>query len=512
MNKSKLILLLDEESRAAAEEWRALELEMKARYEDDARQIQVINEVEETEHPDYPPLEVEGADGRLARLTIDDAKAHLEHFCATLSSRKFVDFSPYYIIQTAGEQEDTMSPSALLKATVHLPVSLPPELRQAESLRAWRSEKNACKDAAFQAYRALYAAGLVNEHLLPLRESDLSKNIEAQPGITTVKEQLNPWPMVALALDADRPLDRRILRFADADGASQAEFDLLLPVPIPQLPALTLYWSARSAWTVSMSLPPEHRHTQDDFSRPIRNDMETLVTLAYGHRGARYAVTGKRHMLCVLSRNSVLDSRGIGAQHFDQSLFETLGRDRLIRDVANYNHPYFYAGWLPTKPPIELVRKPSSRYAGFPEDEPYVVVANWPKKTAYFHRPTEVPQPAITKPYHRVLPASTVKADAIPLTYARFAMCIPSLVHALEVYLVAAELLTQRLERLQLTDLEMVASAICTPAARMPDNYERMEFLGDCVLKLTATSNCLAHRKCFEPPPLASNLPLTTAC
>lgn len=497
MNKSKLILLLDDESRSVGEEWRALELEMKARYEDETRQIQLIHKVEESEHPDYPPLEVEGEDGRLARLTLDDAKAHLEHFCATLSSRKFVNFSPYYVIHTVGDEEDPLNPSALLKATVHLPVSLPPELRQADSLREWRSEQNACKDAAFQAYQALYAAGLVNEHLLPLRESDIFRDIEARPGITTVREQLDPWPMVALAWDANKPLNWRLLQFTDADSANQAEFELVLPVPIPQLPALTLYWDAHSAWTVSMHHSPERQSAPINPADARWNHMETLVSLAYGHRGERYAATHKRHMLGMLARNSPLASHVIGAEDFRPSMFEGLESDHLIRDAANHNHPYFYAGWLPAKPAAELIRKPSSKHDELPDNEPYVVVKDWPKKTAYFHRPAPASGPAITKPYPRVLPASVAKVDAIPSIYARFGMCIPSLIHALEVYFVATELLTQRLEQLELTDLELVATAICTPAARMPKNYERIEFLGDCVLKLTATSNCLAHRKSF---------------
>lgn len=498
MNTSKLILLLDDQSTAAAQEWRTLELEMKKRYEDETRQIQLVHEVEESEHPDYPPLEVEGEDGRLARLTIDDAKGHLEHFCATLSSRKFVDFSPYYIIRTAGDEEDPLSPSALLKAVVHLPVSLPPEVRKAESLREWRSEQNACKDAAFQAYLALYTAGLVNDHLLPLRESDVFKDIEVRPGMTTVREQLDPWPMVAMAWSANKPLDWRVLRFSDADGVYQAEFDLLLPVAIPQLPSLTLYWDAHSAFTVSMERPFSRRSFERDPAISLQNDMETLITLAYGHRGDRYSVTGKRHMLCMLSRDCVLDSHGIGADDFDPKSLEALGEARLLRDTVNDNHPYFFAGYLPSKPPAELVRKPSSKHDELPEEEPYVVAKNWPKKTAYFHRPARVPEPAITKPYYRVLPASSVKVDAIPSIYARFGMCLPSLIHALEVYFVATDLLTERLELLQLKDLEMVATAICAPAARMPMNYERVEFLGDCILKLTVTSNCLAHRKCYD--------------
>jgi dsRNA-specific ribonuclease len=496
MNTSKLILLLDNESESVAADWRRLELEMKARYEDETRQIQIIQEIEDSEHPDYPPLEVEGEDGRLARLTIDDAKAHLQHFCATLSSRKFVDFSPYYVLHTVGSDDDPMSPSALFKATVHLPVSLPPELRLAESIREWRSEQNACKDAAFQAYQALYQAGLVNEHLLPLREAELFKEVEARPGVTICRQQMDPWPMIALAWNANKPLHRRTLRFANADTANKAEFDLLLPVPIPQFPILTLYWDARQAWEVSIIYTPGRSNTLLEPPSAARNDMSSLVTLAYGHRGERYAVTDKRHIMCVLSRAFPQGIPAVEAIEFETGSFQVPTEDYLIRDVGHDNHPYFYAGWLPTKPPAELIRKPSSRHDELPQNEPYVVVKHWPKKTAWFHRPAAVPEPTITKPHPRVLQASVVKVDAIPSIYARFGMCIPSLEHALEVYFVAQELMTQCLEQLQLTDLELVASAICTPAARMPSNYERVEFLGDCVLKLTATSNCLAHRKC----------------
>jgi hypothetical protein len=236
---------------------------------------------------------------------------------------------------------------------------------------------------------------------------------------------------------------------------------------------------------------PSLRYSMD-MLRTRSNDTGVLVKLAYGHRGSQFAVTEKRHMLGLISRDLELSTSAIGAQEF--GLLASRGSSYLIRNPADSNHPYLFGGLLPSKPSAELVGKPSRSHAELPEDVPYVVAENWPKNTGYFYEP-KPPGPVIMKPYRRVLPACSVRLDAIPDIYTRFGMCLPSLIRALEIYLVAAELLTQRLEPLALKDLDMVATAICAPAAHMPMNYERIEFLGDCILKLSAASNCLAHRE-----------------
>lgn len=180
MGESHLYLFEETTDVSSKKEWELLEVEMKKWYEDDLRELQTIRELEDSEAPDYPELRVESTG---ARLTIHDAKSHLDHFCATLSSRKFVDFSPDYLIRkVVGEHARAGTPS-LIKATVLLPVSLPPEVRQATSSRAWFSESNACKDAAFQAYRALYEAELIDEHLLPFRDKTFGIEIEGRPGM-----------------------------------------------------------------------------------------------------------------------------------------------------------------------------------------------------------------------------------------------------------------------------------------------------------------------------------------
>ncbi|KAK3113045.1 Dicer-like protein 2 [Teratosphaeriaceae sp. CCFEE 6253] len=55
-------------------------------------------------------------------------------------------------------------------ANVTLPHSIPAYAGHASSKRTWRTEKAAKKDAAFHAYAALFKAGLLNDHLLPISQ------------------------------------------------------------------------------------------------------------------------------------------------------------------------------------------------------------------------------------------------------------------------------------------------------------------------------------------------------
>jgi hypothetical protein len=188
MEDSHLYLFEETTDVGTKKEWELLEAQMKKLYEDDLRELQILKELEDSDAPDYPELRVESTG---ARLTINDAKSHLDHFCATLTSRKFVDYSPDYLVEKVVDEHARAGTPGLVKATVLLPVFLPPEIRQATSIRAWLSDTNACKDAAFQAYQALYHANLVDEHLLPLRQEMFDCEIPGRPGMTVSSQDLS---------------------------------------------------------------------------------------------------------------------------------------------------------------------------------------------------------------------------------------------------------------------------------------------------------------------------------
>ncbi|KAL2021535.1 hypothetical protein VTK56DRAFT_7034 [Thermocarpiscus australiensis] len=487
MSASQLYLLVEEESGDLLAYWQGLEQEMKRKYEDDMREIERLEEIESSEALyDYPVLRDEETG---AQITIHDAKQHLEHFCATLSTRKFVDWSPFYVVRDLeGNPVDTRMPT-LRKATVHLPVSLAPELRQFESLRAWPSEANACRDAAFQAYAKLYEAGLVNRHLLPIRETDLLKEAEPRTGIATVREQFNPWPLVAQAWRDNAPTYRRRLTISSRDKAARAELELVLPVQVPYMEQFALHWDHESSWLVSMEQDMQSSQVAEPF-----NDQDdhtsALLAMAFGHR---WRILEKHYPVRFVCLDRNISIEDMGVREIRPELMGEVSSTHLVRDSANKNHPYFYLDWLPTKPSADLVGR---TYLGFdeaPEDAPYVAVRNWPKKAGLFRplHPNAIPVPS-SKPYPRVLPADQVRVDNVPSIYAHVGMLVPAITQALEAHLMAQDLLQSRLENTGIRDLSLVVTAISTSASRGPTDYERTEFLGDSILKFCTTVACSA--------------------
>ncbi|KAK4152741.1 hypothetical protein C8A00DRAFT_15990 [Chaetomidium leptoderma] len=487
MAESQLYLLVEDESDGSSRGWQDLEREMKRKYEDDMRENERLETIEDSEILDYPVLR-DNETG--AQITIHDAKSHLDHFCATLSTRKFVDWSPFYVVHDLEGRPVDAHQEALRKATVHLPVSLAPELRCFESLNAWLSEANACKDAAFQAYAKLYEVGLVNSHLLPIRETDL-RDIEPRAGMATVREQFNPWPLVAQAWRDGAPTSRRRVTITDHDKSQRAELEIVLPVPVPYMGQFDLHWDHKSSWLVSMDSGTDVSRAD---KRVVDDDQAShtaaLLAMAFGHRWQSEEKQFPVRFVCLDRGISLAD---MGTQDISAELMGRVLSTHLIRDTANQNHPYFYLGWLPTKPSADLVGKTYPDFDEDPEDSPYVVVKNWPKKAGAFRppHPNSTPVPS-SKPYPRVLPAEQLRVDAVPALYAHVGMLIPAIIHALEVHLVASDLLESRLEQTGITDLSLVVTAISASAARGPTDYERVEFLGDSILKFCTTINCCA--------------------
>lgn len=487
MQNSQLYLLVADELSKDAQDWRALEGRMKEKYQDESRERQALEELEESDKADYPVLEAESTG---ARLMLVDAKQHLNHFCSTLSTRSFVDWNPYYIVRdTNADRPRPVDHLSLLKARVHLPVTLAPELRQAESIRAWRSEKMACCDAAFQAYKALYKAGLLDNHLLPFTQSDLTKEVDVRPGIVMVREQLDPWRRVAQAWRDGEALNRRRLVISKNDEPAGTEFDLVLPVPIPDIMDMTLYWDAATRWTIKpqtedleMSQSQEH----DDIDHT-----STLLRMAFGHR---WPIQDQQAIVRFTSANPNLGTASIGSRVFSP---QAAGDGNLIRDRVH--QPYHFVALLPCKPPPELIRRVYRGFEEDPPDIPYVALKRWPRKAGFMHPIETGSLPEIkgsSRLYSRVLPARQVTVDGVSAVYPSFGMLIPAVLHVLEVSLLAEDLLTNRLLDIGMRDLSSVVTAICAPAANYTTNYETFEFLGDTILKFCTTVNCRAKSWC----------------
>lgn len=266
----------------------------------------------------------------------------------------------------------------------------------------------------------------------------------------------------------------------------RCEFELVLPVPVPEMPSMVVHLDHNTHFIL---------HTDNDVVMVDAEDTvdhaSALLTLAYAHR--RLDIKEEDLALRLLHRSGPQFVKGSGSVPFDPTFVADGRYGCLVRD--SFNNPYYYESLLPAKPPIESVQK---AYRGFdedPENEHYLVVKKYPRGPPSFQRPVPPPQPSSTKPYPRVLPATTTTVDTIPLEYAEFGFLVPSLIHYIGLYLMATELSATLLAPLGLSDVSMVVDAICASGARTPTNYERIEFLGDSILKLCTTVNVAATRE-----------------
>ncbi|KPM45765.1 Dicer-like protein 2 [Neonectria ditissima] len=464
MKQSKLVLLL-ERSVQGSPQWEALEQDMKEQYQDDKQEQRRLAELEE-EAVGSLSFVVESTG---ARLDFDNAKQHLEHFCRVLTQGEFIDSRPDYIIRRVSQEED--SP---VTATVLLPSSLQADLRHAASASSWKSQKNATKDAAFHAYLALYMAGLLNDNLLPIKDAPPEDRV---PPVTAAPP-FNPWARVAQEWQGTGSRWVLPLSLHDEAGNLMGRYGVVLPVQLPQPRPIKIYQGWNVQWTISFG----HSEMVND-AAVLPEHTSTLLALHFGHRWPVEDRTD--HVVKFLAEDTeTISKEQIGSIDFDPRQHD-IGMPYLVRDLSKC--PYEYTGILPSKPPIEQVQNAFHEYEKAPQDVPYLTLKKTTRRADFLHPvhadPKMQKQPASGRLYTWVFPLPWAKVDTIQKKFAQFGMLIPSITHELEVMMVANELSRTILKPVGITDLQLVIEALSSRSAAEPVDYERLEFLGDSILK-----------------------------
>jgi hypothetical protein len=172
----------------------------------------------------------------------------------------------------------------------------------------------------------------------------------------------------------------------------------------------------------------------------------------------------------------------------------------LLRDLQDRGHPYLFQKWLSTKPPLQSIRKPHKDYENFPPDQPFVALKKWSPRSDFLHPVQGSATDSREMEHFRVLPRSRLTTDPLPIAIYQFGLLIPSLLHKVQVQLVVAELCATLLSEVEILDFELIRIAISTPMAREQDNYQKLEFLGDSVLKFLVST--FAASKCKQSYPI----------
>ncbi|KAI0853755.1 hypothetical protein F5Y00DRAFT_59495 [Daldinia vernicosa] len=471
MRESKLVLLISEVT-TQVEEWMELEEEMKRRYEEETRRVQL----EEMEQPEVEPFYVPKTG---AHLDFDQAKSHLEHFCRKLSNHQYADSRPYYIFKRT---PNPLGEVPQVSATVVLPMSLPPELRRVESTGLWFTEKSASKDAAFLAYTAIYKAGYLNDNLMPLN-TEITHDVESRAPEIEVNGQRSPWARIARAWGDQKELYQRRLRLVDHHGDVLCEFDATLPVPFPALPYINVIWDRYNHWRIELG------ETKVISTEDLQADQSlALLDLAFRHRQWETRDAARSILHIRSPTQDIPFGELVGQQSVEEACLDST---RLIRFGGA---PYSFKVLLPSLGqdfPIPESLK------GEPVDAPWLLLEKWIKRKDFLHHFTEPPKSDSTKPTQMVRPARLCRVDGIHVSNVHFGMLIPSIMHKIEIHLVATELCNTILKDVEFKDISLVITAISAPSAREGTNYERLEFLGDTTLKLLATATITANRPNF---------------
>ena len=424
-----------------------------------------------------------------ALLTLETAIPHLNHFCARLPAKEYVDNRPIYRFK-----EDFRS--RLMKAEVILPNCLP-MVRQASGLEYWLSERQAKKDAAFEAYVALYNAGLVNDNLLPepkhryeskpTQDRERPAQDRERPSLI-LSSGMNPWARLAdlwknfpdtslhpTAITVERPLQ------------SPLQMVMLLPESLPIVPSCRLIWSPAQTYTASFQnflLPP--CQVDGKFVDMVREISHVIYHSAHSAKMLRDRVDIVTIFVPSLDTLKLVEWKreNIGTEAAAEVRQRPCLQARIVRNPLLWGAPQFFEKWLDNDS-LEATSLPRKR--NFLDSER----ASSSRRSRLLKK----------KPSAKVrfFPVEDTEFDRISPADVEFSLLIPSLLRHIESYYIAAQLVTSVLPAVRVQDLELVVEALSAPSADDTANYQRLEHIGDTVLKFLAVTHLFAsHRNWHE--------------
>ena len=415
-------------------------------------------------------------------MSIDVVKQHLEHFCAKLPQVPYSDKPrPEYVL-IAGRNNQ-------FGADVILPQSVDIRPRRISGIHWWQSPKMAKKDAAFRAYERLYLNGLLNEHLLPvelpdpmLPGLDIEQQIEEGPVL-----RMNPWSDTNVLPISSSPYTISIQHSVPSE-APYPKLHIFLPWTADLSMSFDLFWSPGQTMRVDISRAEGTDSV--DFHKDELQRLGTLSTMSLfesiflsklgGIDGQIWSppflampFIDPVRLLAWLTPCSAKEPGG-GGEHvdLDSGLIRLRCWPKTVRPYIGHSRTY-----------CARKEKRCTSEENMPTavaEELHWEVKRLPKKLDYLK------SSSASVDFHTatvLIPAADCRVDPFPTPYARLMLLIPSILHCLEIRQVAICLQNNLLAPVMLCNTELIEEAICASSANEQKNYQRLELIGDSVLK-----------------------------
>lgn len=412
-----------------------------------------------------------------AKLTANEAMAHLHHFCQSLPAEPYTDMRPTFHFT------NTALRSKSVKAIVTLPSCIDPKLRRAQSARGWDTERAAAVDAAFQCYKSLFEAGLLNSNLLPLtHDFDLGLPSMDHLGATVeVGPEFNCWNCVSEHWsDSSLRAINTNFYFLGSSRSDHASMIITLPCEPPQsLSTLRAYWDPETTVDIIFSRRSEEatsyseklqfmrritrvisRSTHSDYSTDQREDFLVLFTPPLEPSALSWWLDTNVGRL-PLSGASTGTSTSLEAGFLRNSKYG--GRPELFLGWTAHDFQRHSSEEVPTSVPLTRRRNFTMRLdrrKQTPKDE------------------------GSTFDHYR---ASDCTIDRLPAKIGRLNLLLPLVLQHFQDSWTVELLLNTILEGIPCTDSRLILIAVTPPILQLSQNYEALEFLGDSVVKLVVS-------------------------
>lgn len=411
---------------------------------------------------------------------------HLYHFCNTLPAIPYTVLAPIFTF------EHIAGTKVLCK--VILPNTVHSSVREFRSTGTWSTEKWARMDAAFELYVGLYHAGLVNGNLLPLPnyDEDAAKayaEVAKRPAVTNVNAKYDPWPVVAAAWQSTLTLYPLTIRISS--GATEVmRMRMIAPCQLPQLSDLTLYVDRKTV--LRMEIDAGIGRTRKEINVTTANEItDILLTSVFPSKMERD--NGGFPLLFTPAEdvddleNWLEHVQGTYKLSHILSAATTVG---IVRDHSKSGKAYVFHGSEQLRQDSSLQQQPEVR------TEMHLKVKKFPKRTDFLHR---VPADAMEKKDDFVfLDPGCCRIHRLPIIYSQFAIYIPSIMHYVENALLTDHLRNGILTLIGFSGQSALFSAIYGPAAREDNDYQRLEFLGDSILKMLISTTLIADHQTWH--------------
>lgn len=358
------------------------------------------------------------------------------------------------------------------------------------------------RDACFQACKALYASGILNDNLLPTHRhiDPYPKDVAKRKSFALAPAQFDPWYEVAAAWN--QPGTFHLASIKDVSDFGLPDMLLVLPEPLAGTVPFTIFWNEER--TLHLELQPRNTTFPPQLLHVGAKITHLLLKSSLPHRITEnrldfaflvlpdIPLTEKSLQDWLGSASGRVPAEGLAKDEAfvsDPRNFEQLG---LVEVVKGTIRPWTFNHVEWKKEPVG--EKHRSDETGEVErelvDVLHVCGTEWPKRTDYLHPMSTDAERESTKLAHthkKSLDVTLCEVQKLPLKYSKFSLFIPSILHKVEAQLIARRISDTILKDISIKDISRLVSALTASVARADTNYQRLEFLGDGILKVNAS-------------------------